>query len=119
MTDELKQRIEQIASVNDWQCGMSVCTADGGTEYIEFETYTQAGQDLVVTIGANDFDSLSDVSCALFKYAENFDPDYEAYLWLGDDGHGKNGAPYHMGDVLEDMVSAKQMIYDLSDAFNE
>ena len=26
-------------------------------------------------------------------YYEGFDPDYEASLWIGEDGHGKHGAP--------------------------
>ena len=32
----------------------------------------------------------------LEKYYEAYDPDYEAYPWIGPDGHGKNGAPYHI-----------------------
>lgn len=32
-------------------------------------------------------------SCkSLEKYYEAYDSDYEAYLWIGTDGHGKNGA---------------------------
>lgn len=41
---------------------------------------------------------------------ECYDPDQEAYLWLGDDGHGKNGAPYRMRDVLEDMEEVEREI---------
>ena len=37
------------------------------------------------------------------SYANNFDVSYETYLWLDDEGHGKNGAPYDMKDVYEDM----------------
>lgn len=44
---------------------------------------------------------------------ESYDPDYEAYIWLGDDGHGKNGAPYRMRDVLENMENVRQSIEDL------
>ena len=33
------------------------------------------------------------------EYYENYDPDEEAYLWIGDDGHGKNGAPYRISDM--------------------
>lgn len=115
MTEELKQRIEEIANDNDWEVIMYISTADG-TEYIEFEGYTPAGQDLIVPINVYDDADMLSVSAKLYEYAENFDECEEAYKWLGSDGHGINGAPYHMGDVLEDMVSAKQMIYDLSDA---
>lgn len=118
MTEELKERIEEIANDNDWSVNMYASTTDG-TEYIEFESYTDAGQDLIVTVDVYDDVDMLGVSAKIYEYAENFDPDYEASLWIGEDGHGINGAPYHMGDVLEDMVSAKQMIYDLSDAMKD
>lgn len=41
------------------------------------------------------------------QYFEGFDPDYEAYLWIGNDGHGKNGAPYHIKDIVSDMEEAE------------
>jgi len=40
----------------------------------------------------------------------------EAYLWLDSNGHGKNGAPYRMRDVLDDMEEAEKMIETLLDA---
>lgn len=116
MTEELKERITEIANDNDWK---AIFYEQGGKENIEFEGFTPVGQNLIVNIWDSHFDTLADVEDALWHYAEDFDPDEEAYMWLGPDGHGMNGAPYHMADVLEDMVDAKQMIYDLSDAFHE
>ena len=46
----------------------------------------------------------------------DFDPDYEAYLWIGDDGHGRNGAPYHIKDIVSDMEEAEEQIYELLQA---
>lgn len=116
MTEELKERIEEIASDNDWE---TIFFVQDGKENIEFEGYTSIGQDLIVNIWDIHFDTLADVEDALWHYAEDFDPDEEAYKWLGPDGHGMNGAPYHMADVLEDMVDAKYRIYALADAFRE
>ena len=45
--------------------------------------------------------------------------DSEAYLWLDDNGHGKNGAPYRMKDVLADMEEAEKNIDSLLDAIRE
>ena len=42
--------------------------------------------------------------------------DEEAYLWLDETGHGKNGAPYRMKDVVKDMEEAEKMIDRLLDA---
>ena len=39
--------------------------------------------------------------------------DYEAYLWIGNDGHGKNGAPYYIKDIVTDMEEAEKMIETL------
>lgn len=116
MTEELKNKIEEIANGNGWSARFY---QQDEQDNIEFEGCTQIGQDLIVNIWDSHFDTLADVEDALWHYAENFDPDEEASMWLGPDGHGINGAPYHMADVLEDMVDAKQMIYDLSDAFKE
>ena len=44
------------------------------------------------------------------EYYEDFDPDYEAYLWIGEDEHGKKGAPYHIKDIVADMEDAEKMI---------
>ena len=48
----------------------------------------------------------------IITYYENFDVSEEAYYWLDDSGHGKNGAPYDMKDVYEDMEECKEFIYD-------
>ena len=45
-------------------------------------------------------------------YYEGFDPDYEAYLWIGTDGHGRNGAPYHIKDIVDEMEEAKKNFTD-------
>jgi len=44
---------------------------------------------------------------------DNYDADYETSLWIGEDGHGKNGAPYHIKDIVEDMEAAEKYILDL------
>ena len=49
----------------------------------------------------------------LYECYDSYDPDYEAYLWIGEDGHGKNGAPYHIKDIVEDMEAAEKYILDL------
>lgn len=36
------------------------------------------------------------------------------YLWLDDEGHGSNGAPYDMKDVYEDMEWWKDSLENLA-----
>ena len=47
------------------------------------------------------------------EYHDNFDIDYETYIWLDSDGHGKMGAPYHIKDLVEDMEACLHMILEL------
>ena len=47
------------------------------------------------------------------------DVDEEAYIWIGSDGHGKNGAPYHIADIVKDMEEAEVMMADLYEAFRQ
>lgn len=55
----------------------------------------------------------------IHEYYENFDVDEEAYIWIGSDSHGKNGAPYHIADIVKDMEEAEIMMADLYEAFRQ
>lgn len=51
------------------------------------------------------------------EYWQNFDPDEEAAKWIGEDGHGVNGAPYSLREILNDMVDCEDMLCELLVAF--
>lgn len=76
-----------------------------------FSKYSPAGQDFSISI--EPFESAEELINSIHQRYVEFDADSETYLWLDNDGHGKNGAPYRMRDVLEDMEACKKMIYDL------
>ena len=84
----------------------------------EFSKYTPAGQDFSFSATIKD-NSLDSLVADMDEYYEAFDVDSEAYLWLDDNGHGKNGAPYRMKDVLEDMEVAEKYIESLLDAIRD
>ena len=86
-----------------------------------FAKFTTQGQDFYFS--DKSFDNDHDVLLEnIFDYYQDYDPDYEAYLWIGEDGHGHNGAPYHIADIVADMNAAEDMVYQLhtalSNAFN-
>ena len=87
----------------------------GNKTIFEFYIFTTAGQDFYFTASmtGNSIDSLAD---EIEAYYENFDPDYEASLWIGPDGHGLRGAPYHIKDIVADMEEAEKMVYGLLEA---
>lgn len=80
-------------------------------------TSSPFGQDCYVEIDSeNDADMFIN---NLRNYADDFDVSYEAYLWLDETGHGKNGAPYDMRDVYEDMEWWRNAMSELADALVE
>jgi hypothetical protein len=104
--------IEQITAVAV-NLGWQVLT-DRHKNVVEFnfQRYTAKGQDFNVCIEMKD-DDFDSFLHELEQYYESFDPDYEASLWIGSDGHGKNGAPYHIKDIVNDMEEAEKMIENL------
>lgn len=76
-----------------------------------FSRYSSMGQDFSfsIDIGKNHYEFLDNI----LEYYNMFDISYEAYLWLDEFGHGKNGAPYEMIDVYKDMEECKEFIYEL------
>ena len=75
---------------------------------ITLQQYTSFGQDFFFTI-QKDKELISQV----YSYYESYDPSEEALLWTGSDGHGKNGAPYELKDIIKDMEECEQMVKEL------
>ena len=65
-----------------------------------FSKFSPAGQDCNIELNADSYDELIE---QLDNWCESYDVSEEAYLWLDNTGHGKNGAPYDMKAVYEDM----------------
>lgn len=57
-------------------------------------------------------DNISDFAKNIHNTFMDYDVSYETYLWLDNTGHGKNGAPYELEDVLEDIKDCEQYIND-------
>ena len=107
--------VRHIAEKDGWDISGS-CSRDSGYIDFEFEKYSSMGLDFGFNVECKDacMDCLVD---AIEEYYEGYDPDYEAYLWIGDDGHGKNGAPYHIKDIVEEMEECEKNISELMTIF--
>ena len=102
------EKIKRIAESLEW----SVYINKMNKEYeFEFSVFTPAGQDFNMVIVCDD--SVESFIGKLYDYYDSFDADYEASFWIGDDGHGTKGAPYHIKDIVDDMEQAERMIYEL------
>lgn len=109
-----KNKIEKIAEEPGWTVTWD--KNDDGTKFVIFSQYSPAGQDFNVEL---EYENLGEIEDKLREYYDSYDPSYEAYLWLDESGHGKNGAPYEMIDVYNDMVACKEMIDKLACAIKE
>lgn len=101
----LEDKIKQINGWNDWSA--EIIERNGDTIVCEFQNCSPAGQDFSFDIWTDD--DGSSLAHDIFEY----DISSEAYLWLDSDGHGKNGAPYDMKDVYEDMEGCAEMVKEL------
>lgn len=109
--EKIIDKVTRIAEKENWNVQCEVDEETLTTDF-EFSKYTPAGQDFsfrIDMIGAN----LKQLITNITSYYNDFDVDYETSLWLDEFGHGENGAPYRMRDVLEDMEAAENMIWEL------
>lgn len=108
-------KVIELAENLDWNV-----TVDGND--VDFQYYTNYGQDCHMNITlAEDFDEFTD---EIYSYYENYDVSEETALWIDESGHGKNGAPYDIEDILNDMKEFESAIYKLwkklnTEALNE
>lgn len=97
----MNETIEKVAELSGWKVYID-------NTIFEFEKMIGT-QDFVFSISYEE-KSLQSVVIQIENYLKNFDVDYETSLWIGKDGHGANGAPYHIKDILEEMYLAKEQI---------
>lgn len=109
---KLIDRITDIAEEDCWS--VHIDEHEDREDVIEFTfgKYTDCGQDFSFSIDMRDGD-IDTLIESIDAYHECYDPDEEAMLWLGPDGHGKNGAPYRMTDVVKDMEQCETFIGEL------
>lgn len=113
-TKEKIQKVTDIAQGKGWS--VNVDDKDKSNIRFEFQRYTKYGQDFKFNARMSD-EEIEMLIADIKQYFTDFDSDYEASLWIGDDGHGKCGAPYHIKDIVSDMEDAEARIYELLKAF--
>ena len=116
------EKIYEIAEREGWKVDYSYTDEKETEVNFSFEKYSPAGRDFVFEICVRNEDDeytfCENVADAIYTYFENFDVSYETYIWLDENGHGRNGAPYDMKDLYEDTQACADMIHDLWLALN-
>lgn len=98
--------VETVADSCGWDVGVD---DSDGTFTLSFG-FRNCEEDYSIEFSPDSLDRLvEDVHDAY----ENYDTDYETYIWLDSTGHGSNGAPYRMRDLLEDKEAIEKGLEDL------
>ena len=109
---KLIDRITDTAEEDGWSVHIDEHEDRENVIEFTFGKYTDCGQDFSFSVDMRDGD-IDTLIESIDAYHECYDPDEEAMLWLGPDGHGKNGAPYRMTDVVKDMEQCETFIGEL------
>lgn len=110
--EKFVNRITAIAEDDGWSVHNHSENYDKVDLYLS--KYSNAGQDFGFYIECETGDADEFIN-AVEGYYNSYDPCEEAAIWLGPDGHGKNGAPYDLKDLIEDMEDCKNNVKGLLD----
>ena len=99
--DDLTDAVVACAEAKGWHVEAGIIYKEQKSEF-EFGKYSPAGRDFSfnATMKCANINSLIE---NIDNYYEGFNVDSETYIWLDQSGHGRNGTPYRMRAVLEDM----------------
>lgn len=106
--DDLTDAVVACAEAEGWKVEAGINYKEQNTLF-EFSKFSPGGRDFSfeVEMKCANINSLIE---NIDTYYENFDVDYETYIWLDHWGHGKNGAPYRLRAVLEDVEATEKMV---------
>lgn len=93
-----------------------------GKHLADIAIFSPAGEDFCPTIWYDE-GTTEEFIDGLEEFIDGYDVDEEAYLWLDSSGHGKNGAPYHIKDIIEDkewsLNKMKALLKKLKETLNK
>lgn len=105
--EEFVNRVTAIAEDDDWSVHNHSENYDKVDLYLS--KYSNADQDFGFYIECETGDA-NELINVVENYYDNYDPYEEAAIWLGPDGHGKNGAPDDLKDLIGDMEECKSNV---------
>lgn len=103
-----RKQIIDAADKAGWNCDIEKNEKGGWS--ISFNTDTHFGQDVNYDYEVG---YMNQIDNEVYDTWQGFDPDEEALLWVGPDGHGKNGAPDRLRDIIADMDEVEESLESL------
>lgn len=114
--EEFVNRITAIAEDDDWSVHNHSENYDKVDLYLS--KYSNADQDFGFYVECETGDADEFIN-AVEGYYNSDDPYEEAALWIDPDGHGKNGAPDDLKDLIADMEECKGNVKGLIDLLRQ
>ena len=111
-----REFLEKAAEKVGWEVAITTPHNSSNNYYVCFSTNTTRGKDVEYDFEIDDFDELPDL---LYDEWQNYDINKETSIWIGNDGHGKNGAPSDIEDILDEMKQVESPLEKLYMAVKE
>ena len=111
---EINEQLQAACETLQWSVSIEE-NCPGEFRY-EFETWSDAGQDVIQSITVSDPNDVDEIQDALYQMWQDFDPEEETMLWIDPDGQGRNGAP-SLRACLADMDSVDEKLEELYNEF--
>ena len=114
--ENIVKYLESKLNDTEWKVDTTINEKNNQVE-LSLETWTPAGRDVVFEFEFKDKTTKEQISKSFQEYYDNYDVSFETYIWLDDEGHGKNGAPYEMESVLIDTQWVENELSELAYLF--
>lgn len=114
MERKLEELIIKIAEDEGWTA--DIYEINEKVDGVCFQCYSPAGQDFFFDVEVKDNDPMS-LLREMADYYDGFNPDREALQWCDEDGHGINGAPKRLKDIIIDFEKIEEAIHQLHLAY--
>lgn len=115
MEQKLEEMIIEIAANEGWS--VDIYEISERVDNVCFQRYSPAGQDFSFDVGIKN-NSPERLLKEMADYYDDFNPDREALQWCDQDGHGINGAPKRLKDIIIDFEKVEESIHQLQLTFN-
>lgn len=112
----LEKYFEDKLKDTEWNVNTTINECKKQVE-VSLEIWTPAGRDVCLEFEFKDKTTKEHISKTFQEYYESYDVSYETYIWLDNEGHGKNGAPYEMEKVLIDTQWVENELAELAYIF--
>lgn len=105
----MEQIVRNIIEAEGWSI------VSDKSDYIELQIFSPAGEDCSPMFWVEGENNINGLLSSLNHYIEYYDIDNEVYIWLDNSGHGMDGAPYHIEDILNDKKWFLNKLKELKD----